>query len=242
MRLGIFSDVHSNLEALKVALKFFDDIEVTHYLFLGDLIGYGANPNECVQLVKELRCVGVAGNHDFGVLKKTPLDEFNPAAARAILWTQQQLNEETKLYLDSLELTTRFDPCFLVHSVPSAPKSWEYIFTLKEAIYEFNFFAARVCLIGHTHCPFAIVKTPENTFTPIKQTEFTIENTNRYLINVGSVGQPRDGDPRACVAVFDNKTNKFFFQRLNYDVTTAQKKILTAGLPPYLALRLAQGR
>ncbi len=242
MRIGIFSDVHSNLEALKTVLKFFDDIEVTQYLFLGDLVGYGANPNECIELVKELRCTGVAGNHDFGALKKGSLQDFNPAAAEALLWTQAQLNEDAKLYIESLELTERFDPCFLVHGAPSSPSSWEYIFTLKEAIYEFNFFPTRVCLIGHTHYPFAIVKTPEGAFNSIEEEEFIVQDNNRYLINVGSVGQPRDGDPRACVAVFDNKTDKFFFKRLDYDIPKAQQKILDAGLPSFLAYRLSQGR
>lgn len=242
MLIGIFSDVHSNFEALTSVLKFFDDIDVTQYFFLGDLVGYGANPNECIELVKKLRCVGVAGNHDFGVLKKTPIDDFNSFAAEALLWTQAQLNEDAIMYLDSLELTERFEPCFLVHGAPSSPASWEYILSLKEAIYEFNCFSARVCLIGHTHYPFAIVKTPDGSFKAIEDDEFIIENNNRYLINVGSVGQSRDGDPRACVCVFDNKTNKFFFKRLNYDIKTAQKKILSAGLPPYLAHRLEQGR
>jgi diadenosine tetraphosphatase ApaH/serine/threonine PP2A family protein phosphatase len=242
MRLGALSDVHSNLEALKAALEFFEEEEITQHLFLGDLVGYGANPNECVELIRKLRCAGVAGNHDFGVLKKTPLDDFNPAAAEALMWTRDQLREETKLYIDSLELTERFDPCFLVHGAPSSPSSWEYIFTLKEAIYEFSCFSSRVCLIGHTHYPFAMVKTPDGSFNLIKEEEFIIENNNRYLINVGSVGQPRDGDPRACVAVFDTKTNKFNFKRLEYDINSAQKKIVEAGLPPYLANRLAQGR
>lgn len=242
MRLGIFSDVHSNLEALKTALKFFDDMEVTQYLCLGDLVGYGANPNECVELIQKLRCTAVAGNHDFGVLKKTPTEDFNPEAAEALLWTQAQLTETAKLYIDALALTERFEPCLLVHSSPSSPASWEYIFTMKEAIYEFNFFPTRICLIGHTHYPFAIVKTQDGSFHTLQESEFTIEPNNRYLINVGSVGQPRDGDPRACVAIFDNRTNKFLFRRLDYDISTAQQKILKAGLPPYLAHRLAQGR
>jgi diadenosine tetraphosphatase ApaH/serine/threonine PP2A family protein phosphatase len=242
MRLGIFSDVHSNLEALEAALEFFDEAEVTQYLFLGDLVGYGANPNECIELVRKLHCAGVAGNHDFGVLKKTLIEDFNPSAAEALMWTQKQLTEESRLYIDSLELTERFDPCFLVHGSPSTPTSWEYIFSLKEAIYEFNCFSSRVCLIGHTHYPFAIVKTSDGSFNLIKEDEFIIENNNRYLINVGSVGQPRDGNPRACVALFDTKTNKFNFTRLDYDIDSAQKKILSAGLPPFLAYRLAQGR
>lgn len=242
MRLGIFSDVHGNLEALKAALDFFEDAEVTQYLFLGDIVGYGANPNECIELVRKLRCVAIAGNHDYGVLKKTPIDEFNPAAAEAIEWTKGQLTEESKLFLESLELTERFEPCFLVHGSPSSPKNFEYIFTLKEAIYEFNFFSTRICLIGHTHYPFAIIKTPDGKVKSINEEEFILENTNRYLINVGSVGQPRDGDPRACVVVFDTKKNKFNIKRLNYDIPTAQQKIVSAGLPPFLAYRLIQGR
>lgn len=242
MRIGAFSDVHSNLEALATVLECFEEEEITQYLFLGDLVGYGANPNECIDLIKKIRSAGVAGNHDFGVLKKTPLEDFNPAAADAITWTQNQLKEENKLYIDSLELTEHFAPCFLVHGAPSSPASWEYIFTLKEAIYEFNCFSSLVCLIGHTHLPFAMVKTPDGSFNLIKEEEFIIENKNRYLINVGSVGQPRDGDPRACVAIFDTRTNKFNFKRLAYDITKAQKKIIDAGLPPYLAYRLAQGR
>lgn len=242
MRIGIFSDVHGNLEALKAALEFFEDADVTQYLFLGDLVGYGANPNECIDLVKKLRCVAIAGNHDYGVLKKTPIDEFNPAAADAIEWTAKQLSEESRMFLDSLELTEQFEPCFLVHGSPSSPKSFEYIFTHKEAIYEFKFFSTRVCLIGHTHYPFAIVKMGDGSLKSIIEEEFVLENSNRYLINAGSVGQPRDGDPRACVVVFDTKTNQFNFKRLNYDIQTAQQKIISAGLPPFLAYRLIQGR
>ena len=242
MRLGIFSDVHGNLEALKAALEYFEEADVTQYLFLGDLVGYGANPNQCIELVKKLGCTAIAGNHDYGVLKKTSIDEFNPAAAEAIEWTKEQLTEESKLYLESLELTERFDPCFLVHGSPSSPANFEYIFTLKEATYEFNFFSTRICLIGHTHYPFAIIKKPDGTLTSIKEEEFILENTNRYLINVGSIGQPRDGDPRVCVVVFDIKKNKFNFKRLNYDIQTAQQKIISAGLPQFLAYRLIQGR
>ncbi|MDH5186101.1 MAG: metallophosphoesterase [bacterium] len=242
MRLGIFSDVHSNLEALKAALDFFDDADVTQYLFLGDLVGYGTNPNECIELVKRLRCVAIAGNHDYGVLRKTPIDDFNPAAAEALIWTRANLSEDSKFYIDSLELTERFDPFYLVHGSPSSPPSWDYIFALKEAVYEFNYFSSRVCLIGHTHYPFAIEKLPDGTLRMIKEEQFILNDNNRYLINVGSVGQPRDGNPQACVLLYDSRKNQFNFKRLSYDIKTAQQKIISAGLPPYLAYRLAQGR
>jgi len=243
MRIGIFSDIHSNLEALKVALTFLSKQKVGQYLFVGDLVGYGANPNECIDLVKKLKCFSVAGNHDYGVLSRIDIENFNDAAKQAIVWTKKELNPTSKVFLETFTIQNHFRNFLLVHSTPHLPDSWEYMFTLKQAQNEFKFFKEQICITGHSHCPFIVEKDEtKNEFKRITEPRFKIKEKFRYLINVGSIGQPRDGDARNCVALFDTKTNYFELYRLEYDIKLAQKKIIDAGLPPAFAYRLADGK
>lgn len=243
MRIGIFSDVHSNLEALKAAITYFSKQKIDLYLFVGDLVGYGANPNECIELIKKLECVVVAGNHDYGVLTKTDIDNFNDTAKAAILWTQKNTNQKSNDFLNALPLRNNYHKFLMIHSTPYHPSAWEYIFTLKQAENEFKYFKEQICIIGHSHCPFVVEKDEtKNEFRIINDQRFKIKGKFRYLINVGSVGQPRDGDPRACLSIFNSKTNYFEFHRLEYNIRLAQKKIINAGLPTFLAYRLAEGR
>ena len=165
MKLGIFSDVHGNLDALEAALDFFDTQQVTEYLCLGDLVGYGAEPEECVRLLRKLRCVMVAGNHDYGVGGKTPIDSFNPDAREALLWTQRHMTLVIRDFLGSLELV-EIIPAHsfrLVHGSPSAPRRWDYVLDWSDIEYEFDFFSDRVCLLGHTHVPFAARHGPTSS-------------------------------------------------------------------------------
>ncbi len=241
MLVGIFSDVHGNLEALNEVLKRLKDFKVDYYLCLGDLVGYGANPNECVERVRELPGIVIAGNHDWAALGKTSIEYFNRVAKEAILWTREQLTREAKDFLSSLPLKVTYQPFLLVHSVPSDPESWRYIFTEEEAIREFDHFSTQVCLVGHSHEPLLIGLDRNESPTLFKE-RIEFNPLNRYLINVGSVGQPRDGDPRACFATFDTEKRIFQLYRVDYNIRGAQEKILKADLPPFLAARLEQGR
>jgi predicted phosphodiesterase len=243
MRIGIFSDVHANLEALQAALTFFLKQKVSHYFFIGDLIGYGANPNECIEIVKHLDLVAVAGNHDYGAVEKIDISNFNDAAKNAILWTEKILSNESKNSLELLVLQQQKQNCLLVHASPHNPEIWEYIVNLRQAQDEFEFFKEQICFIGHSHTPFIVEKDlPNNDCKYVSDQKIKIKNNFKYLINAGSVGQPRDGDARACVSILDTKTNSFEFYRLEYNIKLAQEKIIKAGLPPVLAERLAKGK
>lgn len=243
MRIGIFSDVHSNLEALQSALSFFLEKKVRQYLIIGDFVGYGANPNECIDLIKKLDCICVAGNHDYAVLDKTDIRNFNDAAKAAIMWTKTKLTKESKEFLETLPLQISVNQKLLVHSTPQNPANWEYIFTLKQGQSEFYFFKEQICFIGHSHSPFVVEKNQlKNEYKVINEQKFKIKEKSRYIINVGSVGQPRDGDARACLVLFDRLTKYIEFKRIEYDVKSAQHKIVQAGLPTILAKRLAEGK
>lgn len=242
MLVGIFSDVHGNLEALDAVLKRLKSLKVSYYLCLGDLVGYGANPNECVERVKELPGIVVAGNHDWAAIGKTSIEYFNPVAKEAILWTREQLKNKTKDFLFSLPLKATYKPFLLVHSVPSEPDSWRYIFTVEEAMSEFDYFSTQVCLVGHSHQPLLIELDRNESPAPLEKKKIEFRPLYRYLINVGSVGQPRDSDPRACFATFDTEKRIFQLYRIDYNIKGAQEKILKAGLPPFLAERLEWGR
>lgn len=243
MKIGIFSDVHGNLEALETALAYFRSEGVNDYLCLGDIVGYGANPEECVELVRGLRGTVVAGNHDRAAINRASLSLFNAAAREAILWTRRRLSDQSRDFLESLELVEIAQGFHLVHARPSAPQEWEYVQTLSDVAHELGSFFEPVCLIGHSHLHFAAEKLPSSE-TPrfVAEPEFEISDSTKHLVNVGSVGQPRDGDPRLCLVIFDAGSNRFSFQRLSYDIPAAQRKILYAGLPESLAFRLSRGR
>lgn len=242
MRIGIFSDVHSNLEALERVLEFLRTKGVTQYLCCGDIVGYGPDPSACIERVRALRGTVVAGNHDYGVQGKLPIVGFNAAAQEALVWTMRQLGERDREYLDSLPLTEACDPFLLVHASPSAPEQWEYIFMLREAEEELQYFTADICLVGHSHCPFAVERRNNSPARLLHHDGFELRPDAKYLLNVGSVGQPRDGDRRACCLVYDTASMEMFFHRIEYDIEAVQRKILSAGLPRFLADRLAVGR
>jgi diadenosine tetraphosphatase ApaH/serine/threonine PP2A family protein phosphatase len=241
MRLGIVSDIHGNCVALRRVLEFLRGRDVTSYLCLGDIVGYGPEPECCVDEIRALRGPVVAGNHDYGVLGRIPLSAFNAAAGAAIIWTRSRLDENAISYLESLPLTEHCDPLYLVHASPSAPDQWEYVFSAREAEDEMRSFPGSICVVGHSHYPFAVEQ--RNGVTKLVHPEsFVVRPDSRYLINAGSVGQPRDGNPRACCVIYDTDTRKFTFHRVEYDIRSVQRKVRKAGLPGFLADRLANGR
>ncbi len=242
MRVGIFSDIHSNLEALDAVLQFLHSQGADCFACCGDIVGYGPDPRACIEKIRALRGPVVAGNHDWGVLGQTPVHQFNLAARAAIEWTKGQLDESDVSYLESLSLTERFEPLYLVHASPSAPEQWEYIFVVSEAEAEMDYFSTRVCIVGHSHYPFVVERRNDGRAKLVRRQRFEIRSGAKYVVNVGSVGQPRDGDPRACCVLFDDDTKLMSFHRVEYDVKAVQEKILRAGLPEFLATRLSSGR
>jgi diadenosine tetraphosphatase ApaH/serine/threonine PP2A family protein phosphatase len=232
--------VHSNLEALESVIEVLGK-SVDTWVCLGDIVGYGANPNECVEIVRDLSTHVIAGNHDRAAVGLTDSDYFNPIAKSAIVWTGRTLKEENRKYLKTLELTMTINDSYFVHSSPSNPSSWQYIFSLDDAVHEFSYFREKLCFVGHSHLAFTI-REHEGHHQVVEDLEFTLNKSDRYLVNVGSVGQPRDLDARACCVTWDDEASIIRFIRTEYDVTKVQEKIIGAGLPQFLADRLKYGR
>lgn len=232
MRIAVFSDIHSNLPALECALDYVHNLHVDALYCLGDLVGYGANPNECVELIRrEATCV-VRGNHDQAVFDPAMLDGFSKAGRSSTEWTLEHLSAENIEYLSSLPLRLEVDRCTLVHSSPYNPERWEYVLSLDVAERQFDQFSTPICFIGHTHFPMVCGEDLET---------FDFKKGQRFLINVGSVGQPRDHNPQLSFGVLDTATWDYRNYRLDYDAAKAAKAIKAAGLPRFFAKRLLQG-
>lgn len=240
MRYGIFGDIHGNLEALEAVLDDMQENAVTIPVCLGDIVGYGANPKECLELVRSLECPVVKGNHDEECCDTRHLKDFNQSAAHAILWTRDQLNDEEKDYLRSLKYTRHVDEFTIVHASLDSPESWGYVFSEMDASASFTYQTTPLCFFGHTHVPHIFMK--DTSLRGGFYSKIKLQPRRKYMINAGGVGQPRDGDWRAAYAIYDVKANTVTLRRVEYDIVTAQKKILDAGLPPRLAERLAVGR
>lgn len=240
MTTALISDVHANLEALEVVLRAIDDRGVRRILCLGDVVGYGASPNECLSLVRARCEMVLLGNHDSAASGGPEAVRFNPNARAAALWTARALTPEHRDYLRGLCLSRRVETFLCVHASPAAPRDWEYIFDRFDAEPQFQFFTETVCFIGHTHQPAIFERSPSGcVFLPPGRHRF--EPDRRYIVNVGSVGQPRDRDPRACFVFLHEGVGEIEFVRVPYDVAGAQQKIRDAHLPPVLAARLATG-
>ena len=240
MKTAILSDVHANLEALQAVLKVVDERGAGRILCLGDVVGYGASPNECLDLIRE-RCKFVLlGNHDSASSGGPEAARFNPNAKAAALWTAKVLTHQNRDYLRGLPLSQRAEPYFYVHASPAAPRDWEYIFDRFDAEPQFQFFKEHACFIGHTHQP-AIFERTSTGCEHLAPAKLQFDPAHRYIVNVGSVGQPRDRDPRACFLLLDEPAGTIDFERVPYDIEAAQAKIRAANLPNVLATRLAVG-
>ena len=238
---AVLGDIHSNLDALNVVLEDCRSQGVTDFLCTGDVVGYNACPHECMDIIRELGCPVVVGNHDFYVASQQNLDDFNPAAAAVVEWTRRQLSEGELSWLRVLPFTRTQMGITLVHSTMDNPENFGYVFDNLQA--EANFLNQKtpVCFHGHTHCPMIYEKSMNGVFR-IDAQDFTLPMGRKYFINVGSVGQPRDGDPRATYVIFDPKERTVRYRRLAYDIEAAQERIRLAGLPERLAARLAVGQ
>jgi putative phosphoesterase len=234
MRIAIISDIHSNLEALKKTFEIIDTKNIDEIICLGDIVGYGANPNECVELVRRRVRYCVLGNHDYAIIDPRETLFFNTYARYADLWTREVITKENLDFLKSLPLTVKFKNLLFVHSSPAYPREWEYIFTEVQARVQFPYFKEKICFIGHSHYP--------GIYPESGKFNGKLDKNSRYIINVGSVGQPRDGDWRLSFGIFDTEKWTYENIRAEYDVDRASAKIIQNGLPQYLADRILIGR
>ncbi len=245
MRYLIFSDIHGNLEALNALLKFSLKRRIDHYVCLGDLVGYGASPNECIQKVHALRPLSmIRGNHDKAVIGLDSIETFNPVAAAAIYWTKKNILKKNAEFLTHQAKGPRVvDEAFVIcHGSPFDEDY--YIFGEFDADEAFDYLKLPLCFFGHTHFPCVYAKrenTVEGTFLEGNSNEIKLEKGVSYLINPGSVGQPRDRNPRVAFAIFDSEARVVKFFRIDYDIEDAKAKIIASDLPPALAERLSLG-
>lgn len=240
MKFAIFGDIHANLEALDAVMNDAAAQGVTHYVCIGDVVGYNANPSECVKRMQELGCPVVKGNHDEQASDETELLGLNPLAHVAMEWTRRHLSDDEKGWLRSLRMVRQVRDFTIVHATLDTPSGWTYVMNKFDAMASFSYQFTQVCFFGHTHTPRVYVK---GTSVTLENTDCVkIEPARKYFINVGSVGQPRDGDWRSSYAVYDHDDQRVYIRRVPYDLKTAQQKILAAGLPEALAERLAHGK
>lgn len=250
-RFAVISDIHANLHALCTVME--DALQqqgCTEVVCLGDVVGYNAYPRECLDYIRSLACPVVKGNHDADV-SGGDLTRMNPVARRAIEWTREQLDEEACTWLRRLPYQRLERSMFtMVHSCLDQPMAWNYIMNANDATASFRRQFNSLCFHGHTHVPrvflFDGMHAGEDTDSMLTLQEtgevsLSLEAGYKYFINVGAVGQPRDGDPRACYVIYDSDTQVVTFRRLAYDVAAAQEAILAAELPTPLAERLARG-
>lgn len=242
MRFAIYSDVHSNLEALETVLADISRKKVDANICLGDIVGYGPDPNECVDRVLRDVQICIAGNHDHAALKRISLHNFNAYAKAAIEWTQGVLSKDSQERLGALGLTAEKEEALLVHATPRDPEKWSYILTMEHAAACFQDFTQRFCFVGHTHSP-SIVTEEDGTQIRLQDTdEYQLTKNQRCLVNVGSVGQPRDRDSRTCYAIYDSAKRSVSLHRLPYDIQATQKKMKAQKQPEFNIRRLVDGR
>ncbi len=241
MRILVISDIHANLTAFEAVLADAAG-EWDRIWFLGDLVGYGPDPNECVALLQEHDHLALSGNHDWAVLGKLDIENFNFDARNAVLWAREVITPASVAYLDALPPQCQEGEFNLVHASPRHPV-WEYIIDTSTAADNFEYFTGDYCLVGHTHVPVVFAYQQPGLaemFQPVYNRVLHLRKT-RYIVNPGSVGQPRDADPRAAYALLDVEKKTWVYKRVSYDVAATQARMRAAGLSERLAARLAYG-
>lgn len=244
MRYIIISDLHSNLEALQAVWEDIGEISPSDKIVcLGDVVGYGPNPNECVEMLNEQISFTIMGNHDHAVLGLTDISYFNPYAVYAIFWTRQVLSDQNKKILESYQLSVRENNILFTHATPREPVKWNYIFTPFEASYHLQGMREHICFIGHSHVPLYYAMDNRGHLTGERKSAFNlqVDEAHRYIVNVGSVGQPRDRNPLSSYAIYDINNKTIEVRRVYYDVKVTQQKMRKVNLPPFLITRLSQG-
>lgn len=246
MRIGILGDIHSNLEALTTAVERLRGEAIDHWVQVGDIVGYGADPIACIEMVRSLGCTVCLGNHDAAVVGYMPTDYFNQYARAAIEWTRATLRPQDMDYIRGLPLKVEHAEYTVVHGSLHLPAQFGYVFSPVEAAESLSEQRTRVAFVGHSHVPAAYLQREGGTVHDLdvvfeSEFETSIAGYARALLNVGSVGQPRDEDARAAYAIYDTEARTLRVARAVYDIAACQQKIRAAGLPSVLADRLALG-
>ena len=244
MRIAIISDVHANLTAFRAVLAHAKHGGAIDGLWcLGDTVGYGPHPNECIAELRSYDNRTVAGNHDLAACGKMGTEDFNEAAASAAQWTEGQLSDDARSYLENLPMTVEEGDFTFVHGSLRWPE-WEYLLSGEQAQAQFELQKTPISLVGHTHLPAVCAEDEAGppTLRPAGDGERLELGDGRWIINPGGVGQPRDGDPRASYAVYDSEDASITFSRVEYDISATQKSMEEAGLSQWLIERLAYGR
>jgi len=242
MKLGILADIHSNLEALRCVLGALKDID--GYLCPGDIVGYGPNPNECIEIVRELRCGAVAGNHDLACIGILDPRRFTEDAREAVSWTINMLTEDNRKFLETLPLRLEGDGFEMVHGSLRNPAE-EYIIGLKDGAATIELMKKEICFVGHLHTSLVIVKDKAGKYDGWQLNDGDMVDTTKFdkvVINVGGVGQPRDMDPRASFGIYDTEKHTVEIRKVEYNIIAVQEKMRKANLPDFLIERLKYGR
>ncbi|MCF7854802.1 MAG: metallophosphatase family protein [Candidatus Pacebacteria bacterium] len=242
MKYALLGDIHANYEALTAVVEKAEEIGVDRYICMGDIVGYNADPAECLEFVRRLDPEAVIrGNHDEYASTNNDLMGFNPQAAWAVEWTRENITDDHKAWLKKLPYQAVLNAkVTLVHATLDMPSKWGYIFDKWNAEASFNYQRTPVCFCGHTHVPVAFDKF--GGIDTDHYRELVLAPGHKYLINVGSVGQPRDGNPDAALVIYSPEERKVELHRIPYDIAACQEKIRRAGLPERCAVRLAEGR
>lgn len=240
MRYAVISDIHGNREALDTVLEKVELLGCDKIACLGDVVGYGADPGYCLDRIRDVCDFVVAGNHDFAALGKISIDYFNAHARQATLWTREQLSPDQRKYLESLPLVVIDDKVTFVHGSLDSPQLFDYIQTSYDAFLTMEQMQTKICFIGHSHVPITFLLNDVITYSLDNTLELSA--VKKSIVNVGSVGQPRDNNPLAAFAVYDDEREHVELHRIPYDVEKTATRILQAGLPEFLAERLKVGR
>lgn len=243
MRYLLISDIHGNLEALEAVLEFAEKFKPYQLICLGDVIGYGADPKSCLDLMGEQSNLVLAGNHDLAVAGIISMEGFNPIAQESLRWTKEILDEDDKDLLANLPLQyIDGDYCF-THASPIDPMSFHYVRTLEDVEEVMAAIGQRFCFVGHTHLPVIVQLSDQaGQVKIVRETRLDMDENDRYFVNIGSLGQPRDSNPDACAVLVDDEYETIEFIRVPYDIMTSRDKIIAKGLPSYLAERLTLAR
>ena len=233
MRIAIISDIHANLEALEAVSATIRKQTIDTIVCLGDIVGYGASPNPCIELIRSHTPYILLGNHDEAAIDLVRAEYFNPYARIAAEWTHDELTEEHRVFIRNLPFTLEIEGLLFVHSSPHEPSEWNYIITDADAQENFPAFSQPVCFVGHSHLPGIFASDMRDG---------PVERGKKFIVNVGSVGQPRDNDPRSSFGIFDTERWEYQNLRVDYAIDAAAAKIRKAALPKPLADRLFVGR
>jgi len=243
MKYGILGDIHGNLSALEAVLARMDAAGVETLISVGDVVGYGAAPRECIALLRERDAVVVKGNHDAACIGELDDSNFNPYARAAVAWTRAELSEDDIRWLTELPMTATLEHCQVAHGTLHHPEFYDYVLSITDADPSLDVMVRPVCFVGHSHIPLTVMRfvdSPERSAYTF-DTEIDLSQTTVALINVGSVGQPRDENPQTAYALYDSDTRRVAIRRTTYDIELEAARIQNAGLPAVLYERLRLG-